>query len=40
LFEYADRWMTEDDSRHRATIKSQISEDYRASRSAKPGTTS
>ncbi|HEY7708224.1 MAG TPA: hypothetical protein VH968_13750 [Gaiellaceae bacterium] len=29
FFEYADRWMTEDDSRARATIRSQIGKDYR-----------
>jgi hypothetical protein len=30
FFEYADRWMTEDDSRHRATIRSQVGKDYRS----------
>ena len=29
FFEYADRWMTEDDSGHRAAIRSQIGKDYR-----------
>ncbi len=30
FFEYADRWMTEDDSRHIATIRSQIGKDYKS----------
>ena len=29
FFEYADRWMTENDSAHRAAIRSQIGKDYR-----------
>jgi hypothetical protein len=29
FFEYADRWMTEDDSRHLATIRSQRGKDYK-----------
>lgn len=28
FFSYADRWMTEDDSQHRATIKAQTGKDY------------
>jgi hypothetical protein len=28
FFAYADRWMTEDDTQHRATIEAQIGKDY------------